>query len=639
MAKVVISHEFRYDFFKRKVEMRKFALFICILPLLLFFFAGCPGGNGNGNGGVNPIAAAVIDFFWSDLMEFSAKMSGIVNPNGSSTTCHFEYGPTTSYGTQTSTVSIGSGTSNVTFTIDITGLTSYTTYHIRLVATNSGGTTRSSDKTFQTLAPVPVLSSISPTSRLTHAPTFILTATGTGFVSDSKIVFDGNEKDTTYVNETTLTCQIEPEDTDVNSTLMGEGVLFQELNSNPVVDVTVTSPGGLSSTVSQLELEALPTVNRIDLLSSLNPGFGSVSVERDSSDTLHVFYTGNADENVDAYYLYSTDSGSSFSPSENITQCTGNNDAWFLSTSLDDQGRVSLTSTVSDFTTWYSNLKFYPRISDGFRTPIWITDFQDKAAAFSSTSSLGDTINITALTLDLQTGYGASWFIGSTDAGSTWNPPIQFSPPSFDVRGGASGIRWANSAQNETENHWAGSFYDTATQEYGINFYSSHEIKIGLSYRWAEEHAASTVDLEHQRTLDIFDLSFLKFCDLTHNLEVNHVRSTDGGMTWMTLEEMYAIYSGTYQGAFPEISQATDTAGNLNIVFTAYNSAAGRVEPWYMRSTDGMNFTDPISLFTTFNLTGDAFGIDIVTDKDGYPYVITSGGYGTVIILFNHDSN
>jgi hypothetical protein len=78
----------------------------------------------------------------------TATLNGTVNPNGIATTYHFEWGTTTSYGNSTTTTSAGSGSSAVTVNAAISGLTSGTTYHFRLVAVNSDGTSNGSDFTF-----------------------------------------------------------------------------------------------------------------------------------------------------------------------------------------------------------------------------------------------------------------------------------------------------------------------------------------------------------------------------------------------------------------------------------------------------------------------------------------------------------
>jgi hypothetical protein len=84
----------------------------------------------------------------SSITSNSATLNGQVNPNGFSTTYYFDYGTTISYGMNTATFSAGSGTSSISVSIPITGLTPSTTYHYRLVSTNGGGTSNGNDATF-----------------------------------------------------------------------------------------------------------------------------------------------------------------------------------------------------------------------------------------------------------------------------------------------------------------------------------------------------------------------------------------------------------------------------------------------------------------------------------------------------------
>lgn len=81
-----------------------------------------------------------------------ATLSGTINPGGLVTTYHFEYGETTSYGTKVPTPDVyaGEGTSNVKVSQVIRGLKVGPTYHFRLVATNTMGTTYGEDRTFTT---------------------------------------------------------------------------------------------------------------------------------------------------------------------------------------------------------------------------------------------------------------------------------------------------------------------------------------------------------------------------------------------------------------------------------------------------------------------------------------------------------
>ncbi|MEQ1750745.1 MAG: Ig-like domain-containing protein, partial [Prosthecobacter sp.] len=90
------------------------------------------------------------------ILNDSVTLTGSANPNGTSTTARFEWGPTTAYGSFTSAQPVGGGTSAVDVTAQLTGLTSRTTYHYRLVAQNSHGTDNGADMSFTTISAIPV---------------------------------------------------------------------------------------------------------------------------------------------------------------------------------------------------------------------------------------------------------------------------------------------------------------------------------------------------------------------------------------------------------------------------------------------------------------------------------------------------
>jgi len=77
-------------------------------------------------------------------------LDGTVNPNGLATTAYFEYGLDTTYGTQSQSSALGSGSAALPVTEQISGLAPNTTYHVRLTATNASGITHSEDETFTT---------------------------------------------------------------------------------------------------------------------------------------------------------------------------------------------------------------------------------------------------------------------------------------------------------------------------------------------------------------------------------------------------------------------------------------------------------------------------------------------------------
>src|SRR5580765_4984790 len=83
----------------------------------------------------------------------TATVTGTVNPGGVATTWYVEYGTSTSYGSQTASTNAGSGTSNTAVSVSLASLAQGTTYHYRVVATSTAGTSRGSDGLFTTLAP------------------------------------------------------------------------------------------------------------------------------------------------------------------------------------------------------------------------------------------------------------------------------------------------------------------------------------------------------------------------------------------------------------------------------------------------------------------------------------------------------
>ncbi len=87
----------------------------------------------------------------------SARLLAGVYPNGISTTSWLQYGTTDAYGESTAPSLAGAGSAPVQVSGQLTGLAPSTTYHFRLVAQNSAGTTYGYDYTLTTTAAGTVL--------------------------------------------------------------------------------------------------------------------------------------------------------------------------------------------------------------------------------------------------------------------------------------------------------------------------------------------------------------------------------------------------------------------------------------------------------------------------------------------------
>jgi hypothetical protein len=102
-----------------------------------------------------PPHAPVATTSWSwSITGTGAAIDGIVEPNGSDTTCFFHWGTTTAYG-NTTPVSVATANYVQTFTTAwLTDLSPGTTYHYQFVATNINGVSMGDDATFTTLSGV-----------------------------------------------------------------------------------------------------------------------------------------------------------------------------------------------------------------------------------------------------------------------------------------------------------------------------------------------------------------------------------------------------------------------------------------------------------------------------------------------------
>jgi len=91
---------------------------------------------------------AVVTLGATSITHGTATLNGTVNPNGASSTVYFQWGATTNYGSITTQTGVNAAES---FTANLTGLPPNTTYHYRITALNSGGTSYGTDTNFTTL--------------------------------------------------------------------------------------------------------------------------------------------------------------------------------------------------------------------------------------------------------------------------------------------------------------------------------------------------------------------------------------------------------------------------------------------------------------------------------------------------------
>ena len=232
----------------------------------------------------------------TSVTQSSATLNGTVNPNGVATNYHFEWGLTTSYGTSTTTTSAGAGSVNVNVNSGITGLTSGTTYHFKVVAVNTNGTANGTDFTFTTLTPT---LGVTPSDRPVTAPsgstTFSVTTASTWTASSNQ-----------------TWCNVTPSGT-------GNGTITATYEANPtinprVANVTVTVTGLTPVVVTVTQAGASPTLSvspsdrpvtapsgnttftvtsNTNWTASSNQGWCTVTPSGSGSGTITATYTSN----------------------------------------------------------------------------------------------------------------------------------------------------------------------------------------------------------------------------------------------------------------------------------------------------------------------------------------------------------
>jgi hypothetical protein len=105
------------------------------LAALVAIFLLMALGQGSALAAGSPVISEVRAL---DASQTSVTLEAKIDPEGTATSYHFEWGPTNLYGNQTPVELAGSGTEVVHVSAELTGLSPQTRYHYRLVASGAG---------------------------------------------------------------------------------------------------------------------------------------------------------------------------------------------------------------------------------------------------------------------------------------------------------------------------------------------------------------------------------------------------------------------------------------------------------------------------------------------------------------------
>lgn len=137
-----------------KLKKLSHPISIVILISILSFLGACKKDDTTTTTPTVPTAPKAITNAATWINQTWATMNGAVNANSDPTNISFEYGISASYGQTINAVpDTASGKLNIAVYSNLTGLDGSTTYHFRVKAVNSLGTTYGGDSTFTTTGP------------------------------------------------------------------------------------------------------------------------------------------------------------------------------------------------------------------------------------------------------------------------------------------------------------------------------------------------------------------------------------------------------------------------------------------------------------------------------------------------------
>jgi hypothetical protein len=100
------------------------------------------------------------------VTQTAATLNGSLNPAGAPVAVHFDFGPTTAYGSSTAAQTVGPATSATGFSAALSGLAPSSTVHFRAVAQSDFGTFAGADQALTTVSPPPPPTNDEPHSRI-----------------------------------------------------------------------------------------------------------------------------------------------------------------------------------------------------------------------------------------------------------------------------------------------------------------------------------------------------------------------------------------------------------------------------------------------------------------------------------------
>lgn len=446
--------------------------------------------------------------------------------------------------------------------------------------------------------PVPILSSLIPNFRVYHMPAFTLTVKGSDFSSDSVIVFNGVQEQTTLVSSTEMTCQID---------------------TNEIATAPASLPVLVRDTASGRESDTLFfTVEKTHTFSTPV----QVSLALTVHDPIWPRITVDTEKNVSivwgegwppggygyVYYIRSEDLGLTWINNIEIPEKNyyGN---FFPSIAVDRSNNINVVYTKQTLNAVESYDLIFVRSTEGegihWTTPLNLTY---GLAVWSKYTDIGigmyNNSEQIALAFNsyMMTNTRNIFFISSDDSGQTWSSPVNVSK----IVGYANEVSMALDTNGNIYMIWLEYSSLTNSYMYNIAFNLSHDF--GAS--WGNSVLLTTGQVANKSPdIDVGELNrvYAAWIEQEDDLyPIVFISSQDGGVHWTT---PVSLVNTVERARRPVV--AADNAGNVYLYY--FNDSGCFIR----RSVDrGITWETPISIPIAQYGNGD-----IALDEEGNIYL------------------
>ena len=438
--------------------------------------------------------------------------------------------------------------------------------------------------------PVPLLISLSPDETVSHLPSFTLAVSGTDFTSGSKIVFNGIEKSTTFINSTELTCEINPDDIAVGPATI------------PVL-VRTSSPGGGDSASLYFSVLYNHTFCSPVRLSDSPIGIYSQDISVDNNGSITVVMGEDHYQYYDngvVYLTRSTDRGLTWEPLINVSPA--NVDSYHPAVAVDPSGNINVV-WQNDSCSGYCYQLLFRRSTDSgssWSGVKYLTDDYSYWSAYSDISADGSGNIYVAYENGLVGGDDTDIFITrSNDSGNTWTIPLSISGSTLSSS--SCSMALDNSGNIIVVWHCP---YDDG------EIYFSRSTDGGGTWSLAKNISLSTSQNSNRPDVDVDpdgNIYVIWWEGPYNDCDFYFSRSTDNGVTWSTPRNIAT-------DGYVSCRIAVDSASNINVV---YRNTLNKL--MFIRSIDnGITWTPAIEIDDYIDYIATP-KIDL--DPSGYVYL------------------